>query len=164
MMGGSEVILTPMDGASPSELDGDRSQQRLHERLALQGTELELRAVQLELEATRGDLRRTQDDLEATRRELGELEALVRDLPQIYERKFQQRLQPLLDQQQLLARDNHALREQAQRRLPPAVGDPSAPAAVEVMEASQDRPPPAPPASPMAPLRHLLRGGRPAAG
>lgn len=80
----------------------------------------ELRETTLELDVTKAQLSTCQQDLERTRRQLADLEELIRDLPQIFERKFHQRLQPLLDQQQLLAQDNHALREQARRLLPPA--------------------------------------------
>lgn len=79
-----------------------------------------LRETSLELEASKAQLITCQQDLERARRQLADLEELIRDLPQIFERKFHQRLQPLLDQQQLLAQDNHALREQARRLLPPA--------------------------------------------
>jgi hypothetical protein len=79
-----------------------------------------LRESRLELDATRAHLHTCQQDLKQARLQLVDLEELIRDLPQIFERKFHQRLQPLLDQQQLLAQDNHALREQARRLLPPA--------------------------------------------
>lgn len=79
-----------------------------------------LREAGLELEATKAQLLTCQQDLDRARRQLADLEELIRDLPQIFERKFHQRLQPLLDQQQLLAQDNYALREQARRLLPPA--------------------------------------------
>jgi chromosome segregation ATPase len=79
-----------------------------------------LRETSLELEATKAQLITCQQDLERARRQLADLEELIRDLPQIFERKFHQRQQPLLDQQQLLAQDNQALREQARRLLPPA--------------------------------------------
>jgi hypothetical protein len=51
---------------------------------------------------------------------LAELEQLIVDLPGIFERKFAQRLQPLLERQRLLSDDNHALRERLQLVLPPA--------------------------------------------
>ncbi|MCX5931126.1 MAG: hypothetical protein NTW83_04700 [Cyanobacteria bacterium] len=79
-----------------------------------------LRESRLELDATRAQLHTCQQDLERARRQLMDLEELIRDLPKIFESKFHQRLQPLLDQQQLLAQDNHALREQARRLLPSA--------------------------------------------
>jgi hypothetical protein len=65
----------------------------------------------------------------AARRELAEsqeqlaaLEQLIGDLPGIFERKFAERLQPLLERQRLLSDDNHALRERLQLVLPPAQG------------------------------------------
>ncbi|CAK6696648.1 hypothetical protein ICNINCKA_02068 [Synechococcus sp. CBW1107] len=79
-----------------------------------------LREATLELEATKAQLLTCQQDLDRARRQLADLVELIRDLPQIFERKFHQRLQPLLDQQLLLAQDNQALREQARRLLPPA--------------------------------------------
>jgi hypothetical protein len=50
------------------------------------------------------------------------LEQLIGDLPGIFERKFAERLQPLLERQRLLSDDNHALRERLQLVLPPAQG------------------------------------------
>ena len=52
--------------------------------------------------------------------QLAELDQLIVDLPGIFERKFAQRLQPLLERQRLLSEDNQALREHLQRLLPPA--------------------------------------------
>jgi len=50
--------------------------------------------------------------------QLAELDQLILDLPGIFERKFAQRLQPLLESQRLLSEDNHALREHLQLALP----------------------------------------------
>ena len=65
--------------------------------------------------------------LEAARQELAqgleqlaELDQLVVELPGIFERKFAERLQPLLDRQRLLSEDNHVLRQRLQLLLPPA--------------------------------------------
>ncbi len=65
--------------------------------------------------------------LEAARQELAqgleqlaELDQLVVELPGIFERKFAERLQPLLDRQRLLSDDNHVLRQRLQLLLPPA--------------------------------------------
>ena len=52
--------------------------------------------------------------------QLAELDQLIVDLPGIFERKFAQRLQPLLERQRLLSDDNHALRERLQLALPQA--------------------------------------------
>jgi D-mannonate dehydratase len=58
--------------------------------------------------------------LEQSLGQLAELDQLIVELPGIFERKFAQRLQPLLERQRLLSEDNHALREHLQRVLPPA--------------------------------------------
>jgi hypothetical protein len=49
--------------------------------------------------------------LQDTRRRIAALEALLDELPELFERRFRQRLQPLLDQQQQLLRDNADLRQ-----------------------------------------------------
>ena len=59
-------------------------------------------------------------ELEQSMGQLAELDQLIVDLPGIFERKFAQRLQPLLERQRLLSEDNQALREHLQRLLPPA--------------------------------------------
>ena len=59
-------------------------------------------------------------ELEQSVGPLAELDQLIVDLPGIFERKFAQRLQPLLERQRLLSEDNHSLREHLQRLLPPA--------------------------------------------
>ena len=59
-------------------------------------------------------------ELEQSLAQLAELDQLIVDLPGIFERKFAQRLQPLLERQRLLSEDNHALREHLQLVLPPA--------------------------------------------
>ena len=51
---------------------------------------------------------RLEQDLAAAQAELGALHALLEDIPQIFERKFQQRLQPLLE-------ENANLRHQLQQ-------------------------------------------------
>lgn len=50
--------------------------------------------------------------------ELEELQTLLEELPGIFERKFEQRLQPVLNQQQLLLAENERLRAQVERLLP----------------------------------------------
>jgi hypothetical protein len=50
--------------------------------------------------------------LQDTRRRIAALEALLEDLPALFESRFRQRLQPLLDQQRLLVQDNADLRQQ----------------------------------------------------
>ena len=50
--------------------------------------------------------------LQDTRSRIAALESLLEDLPELFESRFRQRLQPLLDQQRLLLRDNADLRQQ----------------------------------------------------
>jgi hypothetical protein len=50
--------------------------------------------------------------LQDTRRRITALEGLLDDLPELFESRFRQRLQPLLDQQRLLLRENADLRQQ----------------------------------------------------
>lgn len=59
-----------------------------------------------------------EQQLEALRDEAAALQELLEELPEIYERKFRQRLQAILEQQQLLLEDNHLLREQLYTLLP----------------------------------------------
>ena len=96
-------------------------------------------------------------DLAQGLEQLAELEKLVVELPEIFERKFAQRLQPLLERQRVLSDDNHVLRERLQLVLPPA------------QECEQAAPDPAPldrnsacPSPPQGPLawRRLLHQAR----
>ncbi len=64
------------------------------------------------------ELEAIQRQLADTRQHIAELEALISDLPEIYERKFEQQLQPLLEQERLLLQQNLLLRDQLQRALP----------------------------------------------
>ena len=52
-----------------------------------------------------------EQELAKTREELLAMQALLEDLPGLFEDKFQQRLQPMLDQQQRLINDNDNLRQ-----------------------------------------------------
>ena len=69
-------------------------------------------------------LEATQRELESARQQLADLQALLDELPGIFERKFEQRLQPFLERQRLLAEDNRALRERIQGLLAPAAAEP----------------------------------------
>ena len=64
------------------------------------------------------ELEAIQRQLADTRQHIAELEALIGELPEIYERKFEQQLQPLLDQERLLLQQNLLLRDQLLRALP----------------------------------------------
>ena len=50
--------------------------------------------------------------LQDTRRRIAALESLLDDLPELFESRFRQRLQPLLEQQQNLLQNNATLRQQ----------------------------------------------------
>ena len=85
---------------------------------------LELSAQQLERELAR------------TREELQAMQALLEDLPSVFENKFRQRLQPLLEQQQRLLSENTVLRQHL-HQLQPGVG--AAPQPV-LLPQQQERP------------------------
>ena len=87
------------------------------------------------------ELQRMQRELAANRRKISELEELINEVPAIYERKFDQKLQPLVEDVRLLSERNQALREQLRHALSPAAADAAAAAAT-----------PAPPATPAAPV------------
>ena len=56
--------------------------------------------------------------LAEARLQIAELEALLDEIPEIFERKFEQRLQPVLERQELLLNDNAELRQQIQLLAP----------------------------------------------
>ena len=60
-------------------------------------------------------------ELARTREELQAMQALLEDLPSVFENKFRQRLQPLLEQQQRLLSENTVLRQHL-HQLQPGVG------------------------------------------
>ncbi len=82
-----------------------------------------IRQLEQELAEARNQVGALQDESEA-------LHQMLEDLPEIFERKFRQRLQAVLEQQQHLLADNQALRERLfalgptapieRPRLPPA--------------------------------------------
>lgn len=98
------------------------------------------------------ELQRMQRELAANRRKISELEELINEVPAIYERKFDQKLQPLVEDVRLLSERNQALREQLRHALSPAAADAAAPAAT-----------PAPPATPAAPVAATEPAAAPAA-
>ena len=71
-------------------------------------------------EGDQRELEAIQRQLADTRQHIDELEALIGELPEIYERKFEQQLQPLLEQERLLRQQNVLLRDQLHRALPGA--------------------------------------------
>ncbi len=82
-------------------------------------------------------------ELASTRAELEAMQELLQELPEIFERKFQQRLKPLLDHQQRLLSENEGLRSQM-RLLRPAA-DPPAAASAAPTEATEAQPAARPP-------------------
>ena len=56
--------------------------------------------------------------LAEARLQIAELEALLDQIPEIFERKFEQRLQPVLERQERLLDDNTELRQQIQLLAP----------------------------------------------
>ncbi|MFO7629501.1 MAG: hypothetical protein R6W06_08295 [Prochlorococcaceae cyanobacterium] len=69
-------------------------------------------------------IRALEEELASTRAELEQLQQLLAELPGIFERKFQQRLEPVLQQQHQLLEENTGLREQM-RQLPAAAAAPA---------------------------------------
>ena len=63
----------------------------------------------------------TLDELEATQAQISSYQNLLRDLPEIFERKFNERLQPLLDRQQQLLQERELLLDRLHQHLPEGV-------------------------------------------
>ena len=76
-------------------------------------------------------------ELARTREELQAMQALLEDLPSVFENKFRQRLQPLLEQQQRLLSENTVLRQHL-HQLQPGVG--AAPHQPVLLPQQQERP------------------------
>jgi hypothetical protein len=62
----------------------------------------------------------TLEELEAARNQLANYQSLLRDLPDLYERKFEERLRPIRDHNRALSQEGAGLREQLDRALPAA--------------------------------------------
>ena len=60
--------------------------------------------------------------LAEAKNQIAQLESLMEELPAIFERKFKQRLQPVMERQEQLLSDNRDLQQQL-RRLAPAPGE-----------------------------------------
>ena len=97
-------------------------------------------------------IRDAEGELAATRGRVQHYQSLLQDLPEIFERKFRERLQPIAERNRLLAEEGAVLRDQIARTLPPAPlpqetqALPSAtapPAAAMVPAAAVPDPPPA---------------------
>lgn len=97
----------PSASGSEKPLEGD-----------LEVARLELKSSKMQLKTVHLRLSRTQQDLEVTRRQKSELETLVSELPEIFERKFKERCAPILERQRLLIEENQWLRQTLQHVLP----------------------------------------------
>jgi hypothetical protein len=92
----------------------------------------------------------TLHELEATQEDIASYQGLLKDLPEIYERKFNERLKPILDRQQHLIDEHEHLLQQLHLSLPAAdraganllapASDPAAPAP-DVKEQPHERGP-----------------------
>ena len=98
-------------------------------------------------------MQRLELEVAAARAEAAALHEMLEDLPEIFERKFRQRLQSTLEQQQRLLADNQALREQVYTLTPAAPAVETRPSRL-LLPASQ-------PSSLGEALRKVLRLGRP---
>jgi len=61
----------------------------------------------------------TLHELQATQEEIASYQGLLKDLPEIYERKFNERLKPILDRHQYLIDEREQLLHQLHQSLPP---------------------------------------------
>ena len=64
----------------------------------------------------------TLDELEAIQAQINSYQGLLKDLPEIFERKFNERLQPHLDRQQQLLDEREQLLYQLHQHIPPVGG------------------------------------------
>jgi hypothetical protein len=62
-------------------------------------------------------------ELEATRRQIEAYQALLQEVPTVFERKFRERMQAVLERNREIAAESQLLREQLSGALPPALGD-----------------------------------------
>jgi len=100
----------------------------------------------------------TLEELEAARNQLANYQSLLRDLPELYERKFEERLRPIRDQNRALSQEGAILREQLDRALPAAYQPKrqGLPAATDAPMAAQPRPTADSPVVPSGRSRTLL--------
>jgi hypothetical protein len=118
-------------------------------------------AAQASLDAL--TVQRLELELAAARDEATALHEMLEDLPEIFERKFRQRLQSILEQQQRLLADNQSLREQLYSLTPASPGVETRPNRL-LLPSSQPSLPPLAKRSPLGEtLRKVMRLGRPSA-
>jgi hypothetical protein len=68
----------------------------------------------------------TLDELEATQAQINSYQTLLKDLPEIFERKFNDRLQPILDRQHQLLQERELLLDRLHQQLPEGFAPPDA--------------------------------------
>jgi len=80
-----------------------------------------------------------EEELEAARRKRDSYQALLKDLPEVFEGKFRERIRPVQQRNDHLREEGMALREQLRRALPPAglPGRPMLPPAAETAAPAQ---------------------------
>ena len=80
-----------------------------------------------------------EEELEAARRKRDSYQALLKDLPEVFEGKFRERIRPVQQRNDHLREEGMALREQLRRALPPAgiPGSPMLPPAAETAAPAQ---------------------------
>ena len=100
----------------------------------------------------------TLEELEAARNQLSNYQSLLRDLPELYERKFEERLRPIRDRNRALNQERAGLREQLDRALPAAHQPqrPGLPASTDAPSVAQPKPKAATKVAPSARSRSLL--------
>jgi hypothetical protein len=124
-------------------------------------TSAQAAAAQASLDAL--TVQRLELELAAARDEATALHEMLEDLPEIFERKFRQRLQSILEQQQRLLADNQSLKEQLYTLAPASSGVETRPSRL-LLPSSQPSMPPLPKRSPLGEtLRKVMRLGRPTA-
>lgn len=86
-----------------------------------------------------------EEELEAARRKRDSYQALLKDLPEVFEGKFRERIRPLQQRNEELLQEGLALREQIRRALPEPASAGSLPAAAGSPPAAAANPPGAEP-------------------
>jgi hypothetical protein len=76
-----------------------------------------------------------QAELDATRRQIEAYQALLQEVPTVFERKFRERMQPVLERNREIAAESQLLREQLSGALPPAPSDSGEVAQIPTKEA-----------------------------
>ena len=92
----------------------------------------------LEHQDLQAALTQSQEELERARQQIAELESLLAELPGIFERKFSQRLEPILERQRLLSAENERL-QQGRPQLKPQSSERDEPLILPLQSEMEDR-------------------------